>query len=176
MTDPGQAQDTITKDTPIGARFILYDQNGRTVTDRDFHEKFMLVSFGYTFCPDICPTALATMAAALDELGGDAEKITPVFISVDPERDTPERLRDYVPHFHPRLVGLTGPPGMIARVADGYRVKYVKVPAPNGDPEDYTLDHTASIYLMAPGGKFLVKFTYAIDPDEMAARIRDFFD
>lgn len=161
---------------PVGSRFILNNHNGKIVMDRDFQGSFMLVAFGYTYCPDICPTALSNMAAALDELGDRARQIVPIFISVDPERDTPARLREYVPHFHPRLVGLSGPAGMIDRVTSGYRAIYKKVPSTDGDPKNYTIDHTASIYLMAPDGKFLVKFAHAMNPGEMANRIRDFID
>ena len=159
---------------PIGARFILTDHQGQIRTDRDFLDSYVLLAFGYTFCPDICPTALSTMGTALDAVGEGSEKIIPAFISVDPERDTTARLREFVPNFHPRMIGLTGQAAMIARTAKGYRAIYNKVPDPGGDPEFYTIDHTASIFLMAPGGKFLVKFAHAMDPEKMAERIRDF--
>jgi len=174
MPAPGHAQDTAATAAALGSRFILVDQNGTAVTDKDFSNTFTLVAFGYTFCPDVCPTALAGMAAALDALGDEAKKVQPIFITIDPERDTPERLRDYVSNFYPRLIGLSGSPAMIARVAAGYHVKYKKVPAPDGDPEDYTLDHTASIFLMGPHGDFKAKFPHAMDPEAMARRIHEF--
>lgn len=163
-----------TAEESIGSRFILKNQNGEFVTDAHFQDHFMLVAFGYSFCPDICPTALNTIGTTLDILGADGDQIIPVFISVDPERDTPAQLRDFVPNFHPRMVGLTGSAEMIARVAKGYKVRYEKIPAADNDPNAYTIDHTASIFLMSPTGTFLVKFTHNMDPEAMAERIQDF--
>lgn len=159
----------------IGSRFILQDHDGKFVQDASFQGGFMLITFGYSFCPDICPTALSTMGTAMDGLGEKAQHVIPIFITVDPERDTVRQLHDYVPNFHPRLVGLTGSKEMIDRVAQGYKVRYEKVESEDKDPGAYTIDHTASIFLMGPNGQFLVKFIHNMDPDAMAKRILDFF-
>ena len=115
----------------VGGPFTLTDQDGKKVSEKDFLGKYMLVFFGYTYCPDICPTELQVMTAALDSMGPEAEKIQPVFVSVDPERDTPEVLKSYVENFGPRLVGLTGTPEEIAAVAKAYRVYYAKAGKPD---------------------------------------------
>lgn len=154
----------------VGGPFTLTDHTGRRVTDRDFRGKHMLVYFGFTFCPDVCPSGLQVMAAALDQLGPKADKITPVFISVDPERDSPEQLAQYVPSFHPRLVGLTGTPEEIQSVAKAYRVYYRKV-KDEKSTADYTVDHTSIIYLMSPEGEFLAHFTHATPSTAMAEKL-----
>ena len=110
----------------IGGPFTLVNHSGETVTDTDFHGRFLLVFFGYTYCPDICPTTLTTITEALDRLGPDGDKVTPVFVSVDPERDRPEYLKEYLAYFHPRLVGLRGTPEQVAAAAGAYRVYYAK--------------------------------------------------
>ena len=110
----------------IGGPFTLVNHLGETVTDADFHGRFLLVFFGYTFCPDVCPTSLTAITDALDLLGADGDNVTPVFVSVDPERDTPEYLREYVAYFHPRLVGLSGTPAQVVAAAGAYRVYYAK--------------------------------------------------
>jgi len=154
----------------VGGPFTLTDHTGRRVTDKDFRGKFMLVYFGFTFCPDVCPSGLQVMAAALDELGPKAERITPIFISVDPERDTPEQLAQYVPSFHPRLVGLTGTPEEVQAVAKAYRVYYRKVKDEKSTAE-YTVDHTSIIYLMSPEGEFIAHFTHATPASVMADKL-----
>lgn len=150
----------------VGGPFTLTDQNGRKVTEKDFLGKYMLVFFGYTYCPDICPTELQVMAAALDSMGARADVIQPVFVSVDPERDTPELLKQYVENFHPRLMGLTGTPDEIASVAKTYRVFYSKVE--NSTPDAYLMDHSTIMYLMDPQGRFLKHFTYTNDAAGLA--------
>ena len=164
----------LSAESAVGGRFILQDHFGNTVTDRTYQGSFMLVTFGYTFCPDVCPTNLSNMSDAMDVLGDKARQVTPIFITVDPDRDTVKQLRDYVDSFHPRLVGLTGPKAMIDRLATGYKVKYALQKPDKTDDEWYTVDHTASIYLMAPDGRFLVKFAHGMDPEKMARRILDF--
>jgi len=156
-----------------GGRFMLQAQNGQVVTDQDFRGRYMLITFGYTWCPDICPTALSTMSQAMDELGRQAEQVALVFVSVDPKRDTPARLRDYIEHFHKNFYALTGPKPLVDKAAERYKVVYQVVPAADGDPEAYTIDHTASVYLIGPDGRFRIKFTYNIDPEIMAKRIRE---
>lgn len=151
----------------IGGAFTLTDNTGKRVTDQDFHGKYTLVFFGFTSCPDICPAGLQLMAGALEKLGTKAQRITPIFISVDPQRDTPEKLAAYVKNFDPRLVGLTGTPEEIAAVAKAYKVYYAKVPS----KDDYTMDHTSIIYVMDPKGEFVTHFTPSTSADDMAAKL-----
>jgi len=161
---------------PPGGRFILQDHTGEFVTDQHFRGRFMLVTFGYTFCPDICPTNLINMTEALDHLEGDSGKIAAIFITVDPKRDTVRQLNGYMEAFHPDMVGLTGSEEMVDRIAASYKVVYERHdPESGSDPDEYAVDHTASIFLMGPDGKFLVKFAHGMAPNEMAARIREFF-
>ncbi len=144
-------------DAPIGGPFRLIDQEGRTVTDRDFRERYMLVVFGYSYCPDVCPLSLMNVTRALEIFRRDDPKraalVQPVFISIDPERDTPETLLSFASHFDPSLVALTGPPHEIRRVALQYGVEFEKRedPSVNG----YLMDHTAFIFLMGPQGRYL---------------------
>jgi cytochrome oxidase Cu insertion factor (SCO1/SenC/PrrC family) len=142
----------------IGGPFTLTDHNGRRVTDQNFRGKFMLVFFGFSYCPDACPTGLQVIAGALDELGPQAEHITPVLITIDPERDTPAQLAAYVKSFHPRLIGLTGSQAEIDGVVKEYRVYVKKVPDPKSTA-GYTFDHSAVIYLMGPDGRYRSHFT-----------------
>jgi cytochrome oxidase Cu insertion factor (SCO1/SenC/PrrC family) len=151
----------------VGGPFSLTDQDGRKVTDKDFLGKYMLIFFGYTYCPDVCLTELQVMSAALDNLGAKADDIQPIFISFDPQRDTPEVLKQYVANFHPRLIGLTGTPEEIASVAKAYRVYYSKVDGSSG-PDNYLMDHSTITYLMDKQGKFLKHFSYSTDASAMA--------
>ena len=152
----------------IGGPFSLIDHTGRRVTDKDFRGHYLLVFFGFTFCPDVCPAALQVMAAALDRLGSNAERVTPLFITIDPERDTPERLAQYVQSFHPRLIGLTGTPDEIRTVASAYRVFHKKM-KDESSTSDYGMEHTAIIYVMDPTGEFVTHFTHATPLDTMVA-------
>jgi len=154
----------------VGGAFTLTDNTGKRVTDQDYRGRYTLVFFGYTSCPDICPAGLQLMAGALDKLGAKAERITPIFISVDPQRDTPEKLAAYLKNFDPRLVGLTGTPDEIAAVAKAYKVYYAKVPSKER-PDDYAMDHTSIIYVMDPKGEFVTHFTPSTSVDEMAAKL-----
>lgn len=156
----------------VGGPFSLTDQDGRRVSEKDFLGKHMLVFFGFTYCPDICPTELQVMTAALDALGPDAEKIQPVFVSVDPERDTPAVLKSYVANFSPRLVGLTGTPEEIAAMAKAYRVYYAKS-GNQSSPEDYLVDHSSIIYLMGPDGRFIRHFPYTTDVAKLTAELKE---
>ena len=153
----------------IGGPFRLIDQNGQAVTDRDFTGEPYLVFFGFTHCPDVCPTTLMELSDVLDKLGGDATRIGALFITVDPERDTPAELKDYLSSFNPRFKGLTGDPAAIAEVAKSYRVYIKKVPLDNGD---YTMDHTALVYLMDKSGKFVAPFNLKRRPEDAAADLR----
>jgi len=153
----------------IGGPFRLVDQNGRTVTDQDFKGEPFVVFFGFTHCPDVCPTTLMELSDVLDKLGPDAARVGALFITVDPERDTPAELKDYLSSFNPRFEGLTGDAGAIAQVAKAYRVYMKKVPLDNGD---YTMDHTALVYLMDKNGKFVAPFNLKRRPEDAAADLR----
>jgi cytochrome oxidase Cu insertion factor (SCO1/SenC/PrrC family) len=155
---------------PIGGSFTLVDHNGVRRTDADFRGKLMLVYFGFSSCPDICPTDLQAIGLALDQLGNAGEEVQPVFITVDPERDTPQLLADYVPMFHPRLIGLSGDATSIREAASAYRVYYAKVPRTDGS--NYTVDHSGFIYLMDRGGQYLGFFPPGTPPDRMTEVIR----
>ena len=155
-----------------GGRFMLKNHLGQIVTDSNFANGYMLILFGYTFCPDICPTGLQVMAEVMDKLGKDGERIQPLFITVDPERDTEKVLAAYVKAFHPRIMGLTGPKIMIESVTKKYRVKYAKVEDKPGDP-DYTMDHTAAMFFMGPKSKYLARFPYGTEADVIVRKIRE---
>ncbi|WP_342726536.1 SCO family protein [Bradyrhizobium sp. B097] len=154
---------------PVGGPFALTDQAGHARTDKEFRGRLMLVYFGFTTCPDVCPTDLQAIGLALDKLGADGDQVQPIFITVDPERDTAAHLAEYVPLFHPRLIGLTGSFDAIRKVADAYKVYYARVPLKDGD---YTVDHTAYIYLMDRDGNYLGFFPPGTSADRMVEIIR----
>jgi len=156
----------------IGGEFTLVDQNGATVTDADFKGQFMLVYFGYTFCPDVCPTALNRNAEAMDVLGEEAEKVVPILITIDPERDTVAHMKEYAKFFHPRLVALTGSEEQVKAAAKAYRVFYAKVEEEGADPDNYLMDHTAITFMVGPDGQFVQHFSHDVTPEEMAERMR----
>ena len=156
----------------VGGPFTLTDQDGKRVTDQDFRGKYMLIFFGYTYCPDFCPSELQVMSAAIDELGTEGEKIQPVFITIDPARDDPETLKIYVGNFHPRMVGLTGSEEDIAAVAKEYRVYYAKAKGFEDKP-DYLMDHSTLVYLRGPDGRFVKHFTYGTDAKALAQGLRE---
>ena len=159
----------------IGGPFTLVDARGQTVTDRNFHGKWMLVYFGYTFCPDVCPTTLTNIAQALVQLRSHATDLLPVFITIDPQRDTPKVMGDYVKAFDPRIVGLTGSKAQIAKVAQEYHVYYAKQ-ANSGSGDDYLVDHSSFVYLMSPQGKFAKVMPGSLSAGEMADAIRPFLE
>src|SRR5262249_5484407 len=140
----------------IGGPFTLTNQAGKTVSDRNFLGKYLLIYFGYTYCPDVCPTGLQSIAHAMDQLKGDAGTVQPLYITIDPARDTPAKLKEYIVSFHPKIVGLTGSPDQIAAVAKAYQVYYAK--GEKVDEKDYLMDHSSLIYLMGPDGKFIATF------------------
>lgn len=154
----------------LGGAYSLTDQSGRAVTERDYAGGFSLIYFGFTFCPDVCPTELGTMAAAVDLLGADAARVTPIFITIDPDRDRPAQLADYVARFHPRLVGLTGTTEQVAQAARAFRVYYAKVTPPNAT--DYLMDHSSFIYLTGPDGRVRSLFRPQTSPEDIARAIR----
>ena len=153
----------------IGGPFQLTDQNGKAVTDKSLKGKPTLIFFGYTHCPDVCPTSLFEISEVLRALGKDADKVNAVFISVDPERDTPATMKDYLSSFDPHLEGLSGDPAETAKVITSYRVYAKKVPTKDGD---YTMDHTALIYLMDRNGQFVSPFNLKRTPEEAAADLK----
>ncbi|MBR0925663.1 SCO family protein [Bradyrhizobium sp. CCBAU 53351] len=155
----------------IGGPFQLTDQNGKAVTDKNLKGKPTLIFFGYTHCPDVCPTSLFEISEVLRALGKDADKVNAVFISVDPERDTPATMKEYLSSFDPHLEGLSGDPAETAKVVTSYRVYAKKVPTKDGD---YTMDHTALIYLMDRDGRFVSPFNLKRTPEEAAADLKKY--
>jgi protein SCO1/2 len=153
----------------IGGPFQLTDQNGKTVTDKTLKGKPTLIFFGYTHCPDVCPTSLFEISEVLRAMGKDAEKVNAIFISVDPERDTQATMKDYLSSFDPHLAGLSGDPAETAKVITSYRVYAKKVPTKDGD---YTMDHTALVYLMDRDGRFVSPFNLKRSPEEAAADLK----
>ncbi len=154
----------------IGGPFTLTNGAGQTVTDRDLRGRYLLVYFGYTFCPDVCPTTLNDVAAALEILGPKADRVQPLFITVDPARDTPNVVGEYTAAFSPRILGLSGTPEQIAAVAREYRVYFMlnKPAKPGGD---YTVDHSSILYLMDTSGRFIAPVRADQPPAQMAAEI-----
>jgi cytochrome oxidase Cu insertion factor (SCO1/SenC/PrrC family) len=157
----------------IGGPFALVDQNGVPRHDSDFRGELMLVYFGYTYCPDACPTALQTMTTALDDLGDGAKGVQPIFVSVDPERDTVAQMKTYAQNFHPRLLALTGSPDQVAAAANAYRIFYEKVKAEDGG-NDYLVDHSSFVYLMGRDGRYLAHFGPDVTAAGMAAEIKKY--
>ena len=155
---------------PVGGPFELTDQTGRRRTDADFRGKLVVLYFGYTYCPDVCPTELQSISLALDKLGKAAEAVQPLFITVDPERDTPARLAEYVSSFHPRLIGLTGSVAEIRKTAIAYRTFFVKNSATA--PGEYSVDHTGFIYVVGKDGRYLGFLPPGAAPDAIADAIR----
>ena len=153
----------------IGGPFQLTDQAGKAFTDKDLKGKPTLIFFGYTHCPDVCPTSLFEISEVLRAMGKDADKVNAVFISVDPERDTQAAMKDYLSSFDPHLEGLSGDPDAIANVIKSYRVYAKKVPTKDGD---YTMDHTALIYLMDRDGRFVSPFNLKRTPEEAAVELK----
>src|SRR5260370_16009993 len=153
----------------IGGPFRLIDQNGKAVSDADLKGKWQLVFFGYTHCPDACPTALNEIALALDQLGEKRGEVEIVFITVDPDRDTPEVMKSYVQSFDAPIIALTGSPDAVAQAAKAYRVFYAKHPRGDGD---YDMDHSAVIYVMNPEGKFTATFTPDSSADSIVQRFQ----
>ncbi|MDX2027031.1 MAG: SCO family protein [Alphaproteobacteria bacterium] len=155
----------------IGGPFTLTNQDGKTVADTNFHGKYLLVYFGYTYCPDVCPTGLQSIAHVMDQLKADTNKVQPLYITIDPARDTPAKLKAYINSFHPKIVGLTGSPEQIAAVAKVYQVYYAK--GEKVDENDYLMDHSSLIYLMGPDGKFIATFPDNADPATLLKALRE---
>ena len=160
-----------TQAVEIGGPFRLTDQDGHTVSDQDFKGKPLLVFFGFTHCPDVCPTTLFDVSEVLRKLGPDADRVGAIYVTVDPERDTSATLKDYMASFDPHLRGLTGDADAIQAIAKEYRVYYKKVPLQDGD---YTMDHTAIVYLMGKDGHFIAPFSLKRSPEVAAADLRKY--
>jgi len=165
----GRAPAPLTASSAIGGPFKLVDETGQPVTEAALKGKPSLIFFGFTHCPDVCPTALFDMSEVYKALGGDGDKVSAFFVTVDPERDTPEVMKEYLSSFDPRLRGLTGDPAAIAAMEKAYRVYSKKVPLEAGG---YTMDHTALVYLMDKNGQFIAPFNLRRKPDEAAADLR----
>lgn len=157
----------------IGGAYTLTNHRGETVTDQTFRGKTQLVFFGFTHCPDICPTALTLISDLLEQIGPAADRIQPIFITVDPERDTPQALARYVEAFHPSLVGLTGTPDQVATAAAAFKVFYRKMPRPDGD---YFMEHSGSIYVLAPDGSFRGTLDIHESPEVARERLQKILD
>lgn len=154
----------------LGGSWALTDHNGKSVTDKDYSGKFRLMFFGFTYCPDVCPTELKRLSMVLEGLGDDAVNITPLFVTIDPERDSPKVLKDYLARFDERFIGLTGSVKQIEHMEDIYKVYSAKAQ----DPEhtEYTMNHSALVYLIAPDDKVLHLFHSSDTPDQIIALIR----
>jgi cytochrome oxidase Cu insertion factor (SCO1/SenC/PrrC family) len=155
----------------IGGAFDLVNQDGKPVKDADYRGKYMLVYFGYTYCPDMCPTGLQSMAHALDQLGPDLNKVAALYITIDPARDTVAKMKEYVAQFHPAIEGLTGSDKQIADVAAAYQVYYAK--GEQVDEHDYVMDHSSLIYLMGPDGGFITTFPEEVDPMAIVKAVKE---
>jgi protein SCO1/2 len=156
----------------IGGPFTLVDQTGKTVTDADYRGKLMLIYFGYTFCPDVCPTSLGVLAKALDMLSPqDLAQVVPIFITVDPERDTVDQMAQYVSAFHPALQGLTGSPEQVQAAVKAYRV-YAKRSDGETDNPNYTMDHSSILYLMGKDGKFIAHYGHTASAQDIAEGVK----
>jgi protein SCO1/2 len=168
-TVPGLGRTVVSGQAQVGGPFRLTDQNGKSVSDRDFRGRYMLIYFGYSFCPDVCPTTLQVMADAIGKLGDKAGRITPVFITIDPERDTPKVLKEYMNAFGPNFVGLTGSAAAVKDVEKKYRVYAEKKPLTGGN---YGMDHSSVLYLMGPDGRLVTYYDEAISPDNLAKELK----
>ena len=157
----------LNKATLVGGSYSLTDHNGKKVTDKSFPNKFKIIYFGYTFCPDICPTGMAVISQALDLLGNKAKRIKPIFITVDPKRDNVEIMAEYHNHFHPSFSNLTGTLDQIRRVAKLYRVYYKKSDA--SEAENYLMDHSSIMYVLSPEGEYINHFGPQITPEQIIA-------
>lgn len=165
--------DQAAKDEPaFRAAFELTDHTGAVRTQKDYAGQWLLVFFGYANCPDVCPTTLAEVAAVMDGLGADAAEVQPLFITIDPERDTPSALADFVPRFDAGIVGLTGTPDQIARTADSFRIFYEKIEEAAA-PDGYTMSHSSQLFLFDPEGGYVKAWSYGTPAAEILADLRE---
>lgn len=154
-------------------RYLLQGSHGRAVLMEDFHDRFQLITFGFTGCPDICPTNMLEMQQVLAALGERAKHLQPIFITVDPERDTTDVLDTYTRNFDARILGLTGKPELVRWAANNFKVKFEKVQEPGAAPNVYTMDHTAGMFLLGPDGQLLNKFVYGTSVKDIVAQIEE---
>lgn len=159
--------------TSIGGDFTLQGPDGKEIHNHDFPGKYLLIYFGYTYCPDMCPTGLQSIAHAMDLLGKDSDKVQPLFITIDPARDTSAKLKEYAANFHPKIIGLTGTDAQIKKAAQAYQVYYAK--GENVEGDDYLMDHSSLIYLMNPSGKFITTFNEEADPEQIVKALQSDF-
>jgi len=160
-----------TASRPVNPRYVLLDTRGRMVGNEDFPGRFQLITFGYTFCPDVCPTTLATMVQVRRRLGELGERLQLVFITLDPERDTPEVLAKYAEYFGPGITALTGPPQLVQAAADHFRITVRRYADPGAKAGFYSIDHTTGLYLLGPDGQFIVRLPYDAGIEQTAARL-----
>lgn len=168
LDDPHRPTRPALTEARIGGPFTLVNSRGEAVTDQTFRGRWTLVFFGFTFCPDVCPTAMSEVAATLHDLGPLADRVQPLFVSIDPARDTPEHLGQFTAAFDRRIEGLTGSPEQVAAAAKAYGAYYRKV----GDGADYTMDHSAIIYVMNPEGRFVTSFNHLSGAERMVQALR----
>ena len=172
LMDGSQRQAEVGGTPDIGGAFTLVDRAGETVTNETYAGKYRLVYFGFTSCPDVCPTTLQVMTLVMDSLGAATDDVIPMFVSLDPERDDPAKVDTYLANFDPRFVGLTGTPEQIDATAETYRIYHAKVDLPDS-ALGYTIDHSSFIYLMGPDGRYLTHFTHNDDPEVIAKKVRE---
>ena len=158
---------------PLNPRYMLQDTRGRPTSNEDFPGRFQLITFGYTFCPDVCPTTLATMVQVRQSLGGLGERLQLVFITLDPERDTREVLARYAEYFGPGISALTGSPALVQAAADHYRITFRRYVFPGAKSGFYSIDHTSGLYLLGPDGQFIVRLAHDAGVAATAARLRE---
>lgn len=166
------AQATSEAAAPIAPRYLLMGTNGRSVTSEDFRGRFQLIAFGFVSCPDVCPTTLLEMSHVLAALDTRAQLLQPIFITVDPQRDTAQVLAAYTQAFDARILALTGPLDLVRRAADNFKVQFAKVQEPGANPDVYTMDHTAGMFLLGPDGVLVAKFGYGVPVAEVTERIQ----
>ena len=160
--------------TLIGGEFNLLNQNSKPISEKNILGSYALIFFGFTYCPDVCPTVLQTISTVLDSLEKETMNILPIFISIDPKRDTPEVLKSYLENFHPHIMGLTGSTEQVKSVAKAYGVYYAKARENEVSDLDYLMDHSGGIYLMGPDGLFITKFPHSSTPEEILDKIMNF--
>lgn len=156
----------------IGASFSLIDQSGKPVTNADFGDKYKLIFFGFTHCPDVCPTTLSRMSRALEQLGPLVDQLYPLFITVDPERDTPDQLSEYAKSFNPGIIYLTGSNEEIASVLKAWKATRAKVASRNGEEDAYSMNHSSVLYLMTPDNRLAASYNWETPPEQMVASIK----
>lgn len=160
----------------IAPRYLLMGTNGRSVTSEDFRGRLQLIAFGFVSCPDVCPTTLLEMSHVLAAMGARAQHLQPIFITVDPQRDTAQVLGAYIQGFDARILGLTGPIDLVRRAAENFKVQFAKVQEPGANPDVYTMDHTSGMFLLGPDGSLVAKFGYGAPVAEVSERVQYWLD